>query len=556
MNRKIYLAAFLIPLTMLLLGASRSWGITLSGVAKDQKGGDLPGVMVTAYSETQRMATSVITDEKGKYEIVGLAEGDYLVRAKRLGFKNEEKKLALTGDAGIDFALEEAADISEQASSSDWLAVLPDGPGDVKKRFIIGCIECHGMEKIVENRGKKAEEWHKLVDSMVNLGQINRKTSSKATIEALGGELGTAVLFPGWFGLDAITSYLAEHFGANHQSLRPKIPPPVTGAAARVVITEWDLPKINSANTHTVAVDPKTGLAWIIDSYAYGELIRLDPSTGATKTYKLPVPPGENRAGAHDVVFDKEGKIWLPLIVGNAIVQFDPATEAWTTWKPPTPNSGPHTLRLDSQGNVWFTQFAADQFARLDPKTGEFVEYKLPSRRPIKMPYGLTVDPQDNVWVCELYGNRLTRFDPRTGKITSYTPPTPYSSVRRADFDSQGNIWFSEFVPGKLGKFDPKTETFQEYAIPTPDSAPYGIAVDREADVVWASGYASHKIIQFDIKTETFTEYPLPTPILSNIRNVWVDRSTGTVWGVYGNWAKPNARLVRLKFPKLEGDAR
>ena len=59
----------------------------ISGVVKDETGGVLPGVEVTARNTGTEATRTVISDDEGRYRLVQLAPGDYELRAGLSGFQ-------------------------------------------------------------------------------------------------------------------------------------------------------------------------------------------------------------------------------------------------------------------------------------------------------------------------------------------------------------------------------------------------------------------------------------------------------------------------------------
>ena len=57
---------------------------------------------------------------------------------------------------------------------------------------------------------------------------------------------------------------------------------------------------------------------------------------------------------------------------------FDPNTEEFREWFPPTPYTKPYDVHVDRNGDVWTGSMYTDRVVRLDPETGEFIEYLLP----------------------------------------------------------------------------------------------------------------------------------------------------------------------------------
>lgn len=70
---------------------------TLSGSVVDQSGAALPGVIVVANDRTRGSRHEVSTDRNGRFELIGLVEGSYVLEADLPGFETFHENLALTG---------------------------------------------------------------------------------------------------------------------------------------------------------------------------------------------------------------------------------------------------------------------------------------------------------------------------------------------------------------------------------------------------------------------------------------------------------------------------
>src|SRR5262245_38776644 len=60
----------------------------IRGTITDSTGGVLPGVSVTITNTETRVAQTVVTDDKGLYEVLYLNAGTYSVSAELSGFKS------------------------------------------------------------------------------------------------------------------------------------------------------------------------------------------------------------------------------------------------------------------------------------------------------------------------------------------------------------------------------------------------------------------------------------------------------------------------------------
>ena len=139
----------------------------------------------------------------------------------------------------------------------------------------------------------------------------------------------------------------------------------------------------------------------------------------------------------------------------NAIVRFDPKTEAVKTW-PLHADGGYANLNtgaFNKNGVYWFTG-QNGIYGRLDPGTGRMQVFKAPQGRG---PYGITATPDGDVYYVSLAGSYLAKIDRDTGEARVIEPPTPNQGARRVWSDSQGRLWISEWNSGQVSMHDPQT---------------------------------------------------------------------------------------------------
>jgi hypothetical protein len=80
---------------------------TVSGSIVDPSGAALPGVTVVAIDTGRGVRHEVLTNRAGRFEIVGLPEGPYVLEAGVPGFETSDQKLTLDGqDVNRDITLE------------------------------------------------------------------------------------------------------------------------------------------------------------------------------------------------------------------------------------------------------------------------------------------------------------------------------------------------------------------------------------------------------------------------------------------------------------------
>jgi len=128
---KLFLFAVLFVFTF--AGVYAQTGGTISGVVKDETGGVLPGVEVTARNTGTEASRTVISDDEGRYRVVQLAPGDYELRAELSGFQTavlQDISLSAGQTAVLGVTLR-VGEISEQVVVSAEVALVDTTSGTV-----------------------------------------------------------------------------------------------------------------------------------------------------------------------------------------------------------------------------------------------------------------------------------------------------------------------------------------------------------------------------------------------------------------------------------------
>jgi hypothetical protein len=106
MNHRLITLAILFAATS-TSGLSAQRFSTLSGSVVDESGAALPGVTVVANDRTRGSSHEVSTDRNGRFELIGLVEGSYVLEADLPGFETFHETLALNGqDMSRDITLQ------------------------------------------------------------------------------------------------------------------------------------------------------------------------------------------------------------------------------------------------------------------------------------------------------------------------------------------------------------------------------------------------------------------------------------------------------------------
>jgi hypothetical protein len=98
----------------------------VAGTVKDQQGGVMPGVTVTATNQATNQVEAAVTDESGFYTMANLLPGQYSFSAELQGFKKATRaavQLDAAGSITLDFSLETGA-LSEEVTVTAEAALL------------------------------------------------------------------------------------------------------------------------------------------------------------------------------------------------------------------------------------------------------------------------------------------------------------------------------------------------------------------------------------------------------------------------------------------------
>ena len=523
----------------------------LTGQVTSAEEGAMEGVLVSAKKTGSTITTTVFTDDKGRYQFPAarLAPGHYAIRIHATGYDLEGPDaldIPANDPVTLDLKLRKTKDLAAQLTNAEWLVSFP-GTAE-QKASIQNCSHCHTLEPVVRSH-HSAAEFEQVLERMSHYTPESFPLMPQPHIPSRtgGGELNTEqqaqakgnrrkqAEYLATLNLSAVPqwNYPLQHF------------PRVKGLGNKVIVTEYDLPK-PTRQPHDVVVD-KDGMVW----YAgFGEPIlgKMDPKTGKTTEYPLPVLKPHTVIGNLDVEFDEDQNLWIAMTFQAAIAKFDTKTEKFQIYKLPPDLDGdyreitfvaPQHSHVD--GKVWLTDAGSYTQMRLDLASGKFEVFE-PFPVPRPNIYQVISDAQNNLYLDVLGRQDIGRIDAKTGKITFYPTPTAHSAPRRGMMDAQGRLWFGENRGNKIGMFDTKTQKFREWDSPAPEYFPYDVTADKNGDA-WAVSEFSDSVLRLNSQTGQITEYPLPH--FTNMRRAFVDNSTTPVTFWVGN--THSASIVKLE---------
>jgi virginiamycin B lyase len=298
--------------------------------------------------------------------------------------------------------------------------------------------------------------------------------------------------------------------GGSNYAVAPGARPDYAGK-----VSEWPVPTPEFARDPAIAPDGSIYIAVMQGN----KIAQFDPRTHAFREWDLP-------AGArpHGLLVDRQGVVWYTGNGNGTIGRLDPATGKVTAYKTPSGSGGPHTLVITDDGaTIWFTMQSGDKVGRLDTKTRTIQDYASAGG-----PYGIALDRSGNVWFCRMADERLGRIDAKSGAMTEMAVPTG-SRPRRMATAPDGSIWVTYYGSNKLGQLDPTAQRIvKNYSLPAgARGGAYAVTVDG-AGIVWANEIATDTVVRLDPKTGEMKVIDLPSKNVG-IRKMVVDAS-GRLW--------------------------
>src|SRR6516162_1013482 len=371
----------------------------LSGIISSERDGVMEGVIVSARRAGSTITVSVVSDANGAYSFPAgrLDPGHYELRIRAAGYALDGPgtiELASGQTATADLRLKPAARPASEITNAEWLA---SAPGDFEiKRLLLNCTDCHSLQRIFESRHSPAD----FLKVFERMGGYYPGASDLQPQRLTGDHRRPAV--PA--GMEhKLADYLASInlFGRAEHSFDISTFPRPTGRATRVVITEYALPR-REFQPHDVIVDPD-GMVWYSH---FGEqlLSRLDPRTGATTDFAIPVQKPASPKGTLDLELDQDGNIWVGLMYQTGMAKFDRKSGSFHIYPIPadwqkdaTQQSHFSVAATKIDGKAWVKNTDGSQVYRLDVATGAYENlgsFRDHENRPIAI-YGIYADHEN-----------------------------------------------------------------------------------------------------------------------------------------------------------------
>jgi streptogramin lyase len=562
----------------------------LVGTVHGPDGAAMAGVAVSAAAVGGTITTSVYTDEQGRYFFPPAAEGKYRVWAQAVGYEGARAEVELSARERTrrNFTLSSSPDFERQLTSPEWLSALPgQKPEDVRMKFIFvhSCTTCHSAAFALQNKFDRAG-WNAILARMETINVYGKPGEPPSPIIRHYKE--------------ELAAYLAHVRGPGPSPLKITPFPRPSGEAARVVVTEFNIPSAanpnevidqdgsdwsagipsggnGSAGLHDLTIDGN-GNAWITNGTENRNrtFLKLDVETGKATNFRLPAANGFAR-GTHGITHDQNGIIWINLFENGgtfgrgSLLRLDPQNEKYEVFSPPAEmGSVGISVQVDGKGKVWA---ASDGAIVFDPSTRKFTYFK-----PLTAGtggYGVTGDSAGNGWFCQPGLDIVGIADFVTGKVSEIRlPARPDSDELSTDEDrkffptvsstfttsvlpaegprrmaAQGDsVWWSNWFGQSISRANIATRKVEFFQSPIPNGSPYAMIADKNG-MLWVAFPNDDRVAELDPATRQWTVYNLPSHG-TNTRFITVDnrKDSVEVWEA----SFMTSKAVRLQFRSAE----
>ena len=513
------------------------------GTVHGASGEPFEGIGVQLISAKSAIRTTVYSNEDGRFEFPVLNGGQYTLRialpreyqpyvkeSVQIGGATQLDDIVLSRVSKTEL-LPPTPEVLSQLTGAEWLMNIP-GTAEQKRVLTLSCgFGCHSYQQIFRNRYDE-RSWTLMLQRMMRGGGSPLIVMAHPT-EASPNRFYTER--PIIADEQLLAKWLSNVRGPDSKDGPMYYLPRPHGAATRVVITEYELPRELLA-PHDVSGDSRGNIWYSVHRSPFQGM--LDPKTGAIKEVRIPDADHETEGalpGVHRIWVDKNDVVWFSEHWANHVTGLDARTgKILYRWQGPGNQvlnaGGIGNFAMDDAGFLYASRGGPPSVEKIDSKTGEVVQ-KWPFKK-ITGTYDSIVTPDGRYWAgAPIGGNLIGILDTKTGEMDEVETGTQVSSGSRGGFDPQGNAWFGG-RGGMLLKLDAKTHRVSQYFPPIQYDTFYEAMPDKNGEV-WAGGLESGHFMRFNPKTEQWTSYMMPEPYAHD-RRTWIDNSTDpvTVWFV------------------------
>src|SRR5205814_573825 len=386
----------------------------LTGIVSSEAEGKMEGVVVTARRPGSIVQVSVTTDAEGRYSFPRkrLQPGDYTLSIRAVGYDIDfpaKATVAANKTASADIKLKTTKNLAGQLTNAEWMMSSPGT--EEQKAGLLDCVGCHTLERVVRST-HDSDEWTQVISRMRGYGAVSQPIKPQPMLDR--ARAGTPEQFR------KLADYLATiNLSAVDQwPYELKTLPRPKGRDTRAIVTQYDMGR-PTTEPHDVLVD-KEGKVWYTD---FGEMFigKFDPKS--LKLVEYPIKKFKQKAptGLLSIEFDREGKIWFDTMYQGALGNIDPRATQVTWWPVPTQNARARRMNIDDHDRITVTEYRGNKVAVFDTRAERFTEYELP---PHTYPYRANFDKNGEIWASTMHTDRVVRLDPKTGTAVQYLMPS------------------------------------------------------------------------------------------------------------------------------------
>jgi streptogramin lyase len=499
----------------------------LTGIVSSDAEGKMEGVVITAGKPGSIVEVSVTTDERGRYTFPEsrLDPGEYSISIRAVGYElDSPAKATVASEATTtaDIRLKKTKNLASQLTNAEWMMSIPGT--EEQKAGLLNCVGCHTLERVVRST-HDSDEWTHVISRMMGYGAVSQPIKPQPMLDR--ARAGTPEQYR------KFADYLAtiNLSSTDHWQYELKTLPRPKGRNTRAIVTEYDMVR-PTTEPHDVLVD-KEGKVWYTD---FGEMFigKFDPKTLKLTEYQIKKFKDKAPTGLLSIEFDHAGKIWFDTMYQGSLGNLDPKTGE-ISYYPLAPEYNDDRVQLnfsglhhEVDGKVWTKSVGTQDIFRLDLASNKWEKFHPTDELlSVKHPtiYQVMADSKNNLWMAEFTEGHLGKIDAKTAQVTWYPIPTAHARARRMQIDSEDRVLVTEYRASKVALFDTKTEKFTEYSLPE-YTFPYRANFDKNGEI-WASTMSTDRVVRLDPKTGTAVQYLMPSD--TNMRTVFVDNSTTPV---------------------------
>jgi virginiamycin B lyase len=215
-------------------------------------------------------------------------------------------------------------------------------------------------------------------------------------------------------------------------------------------ITPYPFPAEDQNNsTYASMVAPQhsdvDGVIWTGDQGKHS-LYKLHTDTGKYEKVGVATDEKGNQIEGYGMPTDSKNRPYILEFRDTRIGRVDPQTNVAKIWAVTFGNkTRPRRGRVDSQDRLWFAAFGTGHIGMFDPATEKFASYLPPT--PWANPYDVEADKNGEVWAGSMLNDRLTRLNPKEGQFVDYLMPGQFTNIRRIFVDNKTErptIWVGD----------------------------------------------------------------------------------------------------------------